>query len=269
MNDVIKILKEQWTHIGMIFRISKYEDKATYQSHYLGMLWQFLNPAVQVGVYFLVFGLGLRSSGQKDGVPYLVWMLVGIVPWFFMSSCLLGTSKSIYTKLNLISKMKFPLSILPSVNITSNLVSYFAMLVIVIISILSNNLPINIYWLQYFYYFICMISFMFACGIFSSTISVLVRDYHIALQSLVRLLFYLSGPIIDISKESFPPFFSSVLSLNPLAYIISGFRDTFIFHRWFFESPALMIYFWGLTFIILFIGCYLHNKFRARFVDFI
>lgn len=269
MKDIISILKEQFTHLGMISRISKYEEKATYQSHYLGLLWQFLNPAFQVGVYFLVFGIGLRSSGQKDGVPYLVWMLVGIVPWFFMSNCLLGTSKSIYTRLNVISKMKFPLSILPSVNIASNLISYFAMLAIVIFSIFWNHLPINIYWLQYFYYFICMIAFMFACGIFSATISVLIRDYHIALQSVVRLLFYLSGPIIDISKESFPPLFSAILQLNPLAYIIGGFRDTFIFHRWFFESPDLMLYFWCVTFIILLIGCYLHNKFRARFVDFI
>lgn len=269
MKDVISILKEQFMHIGMIRRISKYEEKASYQSHYLGMLWQFLNPAIQVGVYFLVFGLGLRASGQKEGVPYIVWMLIGIVPWFFMSDSILGTSKSIFSRMTVVSKMKFPLSILPSVNIVSNLVSYFAMMVIVLIAIFWNHLPVTLYWLQYIYYFICMIMLMFAAGILNSTISVLVRDYHIALQSLVRLLFYLSGAIIDISANSFPPLFSAILHLNPIAYVISGFRDTFIFHRWFFETPVLMLYFWMFIAVVLLLGCHLHNKFRSRFVDFI
>lgn len=269
MKDVINILKENLTHIGMIRRISKYEDKASYQSHYLGMLWQFLNPAIQVGVYFLVFGIGLRASSSKAGVPYIVWMLIGIVPWFFMSTAVLGASRSVYSKIGVVSKMKFPISILPTINIASNLVSYFAMMIIVFFAMFMYHIPVTIYWIQYFYYFFCMLALLFALGILDSTISVLVRDYHIALQSLMRLLFYLSGSIVDLTTNAFSPTFKACLQLNPFLYIVDGFRDAFIYDKWFFQQPVLTLYFWGFVILVLFVGCHLHMKFRSRFVDFI
>ena len=92
MNDVKLVLKEQFENFGIIRRISKYEEKATYQSHYLGLVWQFLNPAIQVGIYYLVFGLGLHQGRQVDGVPFIIWMLIGIIAWFFINSSILGSS---------------------------------------------------------------------------------------------------------------------------------------------------------------------------------
>lgn len=267
MKDVIAVIKENLTHFGMIYRIAKYEDKASYQSHYLGMVWQYLNPAIQVGVYFLVFGMGMRAG--KAGVPYIVWMIVGIVPWFFINSSILGTSRSVFSKLGVVSKMKFPISILPTVNIVSNFTAYLAMMVIVIISLFWNHIPVTIYWLQYFYYFICMMALLFSLGILNSTISVLIRDYHIALQSLMRLLFYMSGPIIDIAQGGFPPILQKIFGLNPIEYIISGFRDTFIYNNWFFDAPIEMLYFWCFVGLTLLVGSHLHMRFRTRFVDFI
>lgn len=269
MREVWTVIKENISHFGMICRIAKYEDKSTYQSHYLGMLWQFLNPAIQIGVYFIVFGIGLRSVGDKGDVPYIVWMLTGIVPWFFMSSTIIGTSKSIYTQLGVVSKMKFPVSILPTINIVSNMTSYFAMMVIVLITLFINHIPVSVSWIQYIYYLFCMLVFLFALGILDSTITVLVRDFHVLLQSLIRLLFYLSGVIIDVTQGSFPPLLQQILNLNPITYIINGFRDTFIYHQWFFNSPVEMLYFWSFIAIVLMIGCHLHMRFRSRFVDFI
>lgn len=269
VKDVMTILKENISHFGMTYRIAKYEDKASYQSHYLGMIWQYLNPAIQVGVYFLVFGMGLRASSAKAGVPYIVWMLVGIVPWFFMSSSILGTSRSIFSKIGIVSKMKFPISILPMVNIVSNFTAYLAMMAIVLISLFANHVPVTIYWWQFIYYFICMMALLFSLGILNSTISVLIRDYHVALQSLMRLLFYLSGPIIDITQGSFPPLLQKIFGLNPLAYVISGFRDTFIYNKWFFDAPVDMLYFWCFVALVLIIGSHLHMRFRSRFVDFV
>ncbi len=70
MKEIITVIKEQFQHIGMIFRMSRYEDKADYQSHYLGLAWQILNPAIQVGIYYLVFGVGTqtRSRGWRSSL---------------------------------------------------------------------------------------------------------------------------------------------------------------------------------------------------------
>lgn len=273
MNDAKAIILEQFKNFGIIRRISKYEEKATYQSHYLGLVWQFLNPAIQIGIYYLVFGLGVHQGRMIDGVPYIIWMLVGIIAWFFINSSILGGSNSIYKQVGMVSKMKFPVSILPSVNMASNFVSYRAMMLLLLAAMFAFKITPTIYWLQYFYYFFCMVAFLFAFGILNSTITVLVRDYHIMLQSILRLLFYLSGPIWDFSNmpmfKGRHAWFIHILELNPLYYIINGFRDSFMSKAWFWEKGSQTAFFWLIVGILLFVGSHIHMKFRARFVDFI
>jgi len=224
VKEIIAVLKEQIQHSGMIFRMSRYEDKATYQSHYLGLAWQILNPAIQIGIYYLVFGLGVNNNRQVDGFPFIIWMLVGITAWFYISSSVLGASNSIHRQVGMVAKMKFPVSILPTINIVSNLSSYIPMVAIVVGSLLFTGNTPTIYWLQYFYYFFCMVSFLFAYGVLNATITVLVRDYHIFLQSVLRLLFYVSGPIWDINNRNMPVWLVKILRLNPFYYIIEGFN---------------------------------------------
>ena len=269
MNNIIEVIKEQFNSFGIIRRVSKYEDKATYQSHYLGLIWQFLNPLIQIAIYYLIFGLGLNQGRTIHGVPYIVWMLIGIIPWFFISKSILGGSDSVYKKVNLVSKMKFPISILPSINMMGNIVSYWWMMLILLLVMFFIGLWPTIYWVQYIYYFVCMIAFLFAIGILNSTITVLIRDYHIMLQSIMRLLFYISGAIWNIENQNLPVWLVKLIQLNPIYYVISGFRDSFLSQEWFWQKPTLTLIFWGSVLIILLVGTHVHMKFRSRFVDFI
>lgn len=269
MKNVLTILDEQFKNIGIIRRVSKYEEKATYQSHYLGLVWQFLNPLIQIIIYYLIFGLGVNNGREVDGTPFIIWMLIGIIAWFFVNSSLLGGSNSIYNKVGMVSKMKFPVSVLPTINMASNLVSYGWMMVILMIAMLAFGIYPTVYWLQYIYYFFCMFAFLFAMGILDSTITILVRDYHIMLQSILRLLFYLSGAIWNIETLDFPTWVVRIIQVNPMYYFIDGFRDAFLSRKWFWEQPTLALIFWSFIFIILLVGSHLHMKFRARFVDFI
>lgn len=268
MKEILVVLKEQFAHFGMVLRMSRYEDKATYQSHYLGLAWQILNPAIQVGIYYIVFGLGVNSGREVQGVPFIVWMLIGITAWFYMSASVLGASNSIYKQVGMVAKMKFPVSVLPTINIVSNLSSYFPMIAIVIFTAMGFGIMPSLYWLQFIYYFICMVAFLFAFGLLNATITVLVRDYHIFLQSILRLLFYVSGPVWDIENRQLGGMVK-FLKLNPFYYIIEGFRDTFLSRTWFWEKGTYGLIFWCMVLILLILGSHLHMKFRARFVDYI
>ncbi|MEO1781199.1 ABC transporter permease [Enterococcus diestrammenae] len=267
MSEVWLIIKEQVANIRTIFRLSRYEEKATYQSHYLGLLWQILNPAIQIGIYYLVFGVGVNGKNLVDGVPFFGWMLIGMTAWFFINSSMLGGSNSIYRQVNVVSKMKFPLSILPTTNMVSNLSTFWPMTAITIIVLAIFGKYPTIYWTQLIYYFFCMIVLLFAFGVLNSTITVLVRDYHIMLQSVLRLLFYVSGTIWNIENRNLPVWLVKILKLNPFYYIIDGFRDGYLSKGWFWEKGTYGLIFWGMTLIILLVGCHLHLKFRSKFVD--
>ena len=268
LKEVGIVLREQLANLSVIFRMSN-EEKATYQSHYLGVLWQVLNPLIQVGVYYLVFGLGVNGGNMVDGVPFLVWMLVGITAWFFINSAVMGASNSIYRNVGLVSKMKFPVSVLPSVSIVSNLTNYVWMMAVLFLVMLKYGIHPSIYWIQFPYYFVCMVLFLFSFGIFNATLTTLVRDYHIMLQSVFRVLFFVSGPIWNIENRNLPIWLVKILKLNPFYYIINGFRDTFLSKGWFWEKPNYALIFWLILSLFLIVGSHVHLKFRARFVDYI
>lgn len=275
MNDLLRILKEQITSFPLILRLAAYETKSKYQMNYLGVLWQFLNPLIQMLAYWFVFGIGIREGGPvttgAGEVPFIIWMLAGLIPWFFISPTILDGSNSVFKRINMVAKMNFPISSLPSVAIASNLFSYIIMMAIYIIVLLVNGIFPSMHWLQYIYYFICMIAFMFSFSLFNSTISVLIRDYQFLLQAVTRLLFFLLPIFWDVNAklgESYPELVP-ILKLNPFFYIIEGFRNSFLDGQWFFQDMKYTLYFWLFTFLLLLVGSILHMKFRDKFVDFL
>lgn len=167
--------------------------------------------------------------------------------------------------------MNFPISSLPSVSIASNLFSYAIMMVIYIIALLASGIYPSLHWLQYIYYFVCLMAFLFSFSLFNSTISVLIRDYQFLLQAVTRLLFFLLPIFWDIHSKlgADHPELVPVLKLNPLFYIIDGFRNSFLDGQWFFQDMKYTLYFWLFTLFLLTVGSVLHMKFRDKFIDFL
>ncbi|MBC1605227.1 ABC transporter permease [Listeria rocourtiae] len=269
MKETVQILKEQVQHFNKITRIARYDQRATYQSHYLGMLWEVLSPTLQVLIYYFVFGIRMNGASSMDaGVPYIVWMLAGMIPWFFISAIIISGANSIYSNLSLVSRVKFPMSILPSITIFKSLYSYATMLVILLGFLFINHLFPTIYWTQFFYYFVCMCLFLYAISLLNATITILFRDYQLIIGSAMRLLFFISGAVIDVTANP-DSLMTKMLKLNPFVYIIEGFRDSFFSRQWFFAEPWWTAYFWGITLLVLGVGSLLHLRFKDRFMDYL
>ncbi|MBR7797662.1 ABC transporter permease [Agaribacter marinus] len=268
-----QVLKEQFKYRDLIFRMASFEVKGTHQIHYLGSFWQFLNPAIQIAIYWFVFGIGLRGGADVGNTPFFLWLIIGLIPWFFIAPTVTQGSNSVHQKIGLVSKMNFPVSLLPTIRIVSNSYQFFAMLALLIVVSLLYRIPLSIYTIQIIYYTISMYVFLFAFALVSSTISTLIRDFQVLLQSLMRMLFYLT-PILwstDLIIEKFNKWgyiIENILKLNPFYYIIEGFRDSILGRSWFFEDPIYMGYFWVFTFALLYFGSMLHLKFRKNFMDY-
>ncbi|MBM6585923.1 ABC transporter permease [Pediococcus acidilactici] len=269
MNTLFQIVRDQFLNFKIIRRMAKYDDRATYQSHYLGLTWEFLNPLIQIGIYYLVFGVALKHGDPEPGVPYLPWMVAGIAPWLYMNKTTLDASKSVYQQVGLVSKMKFPINVLPSIKIYGNLYSFWTMIAFGLFLTFASHIGLTLLSFQFIYYFFCMIVLMFALGIFNSTVSVLIRDWHITLQSILRVLFYMSGVLFNFVTSNFPRPLIRLLELNPFYYVINGMRLSMFSTGTMLQDPALTLFFWCFIILIGIFGSYLHNKFRSDFVDLI
>jgi len=267
MKFVFQVIKEQFYNLHLIFRLAAYEQKSSFQMHYLGILWQFINPALQVLVFWAVFGLGIRSGNPVGDIPFFVWLVIGLVPWFFISPVIVQGSNSVYAKVNLVSKMKFPVSVLPTITIVKNSFNFMVMLVLLGIVLLVYGINSGVYLFQIVYYLVALFTFLFSVTLLLSTLSTIIRDIQIALQSVMRMLFFLTPIFWDPSNV--PPLFHNLLKLNPLYYLIDGFRNTFLGLGWFYEDLGFTLYFWFITLLILFVGAFMHIKFRNKFVDYL
>jgi len=267
MTFVFRIVKEQLKHIHLIFRLAFFEIKSKYQMHYLGSLWQIIQPATIIAVYWFVFGIGIRGGSPIGDTPYFVWLIVGLIPWLFISASIVQGSNSIYSKISLVSKMNFPVSVLPSISIVGNSFNFVFMLLAVGIILYIYKITPGIYLLQLPYYLLCTFLFLYSFTLLFSIISTIIRDVQNTLQSVVRMMLYLLPIVWDVHK--LPEKIVTILKLNPVFYIIIGFRDTFLGGKWFFEDLLYTIYFWVTTLLILYLGSILHLKFRNKFVDYL
>lgn len=260
-------MKEQSSNFHLIIRLALYDVRSKYQMHYLGIVWQVLNPATQVLLYWLVFGLGIRGGEPVNGVPFFAWLIVGLIPWFFISPSILQGANSVYSRVSLVSKMKFPVSVLPTITIISNAFQFLIMLAV--LGVIFVVYGINPGWnlLQLPYYLFATFTFLFAFTLLASTISAVIRDFQLVLQSVMRMMVYLLPILWDTSN--LPHIFKTILELNPIYYLIEGFRYSFLGYGWFYEDWLYTLYFWGITGVFLLVGSVLHMKFKHKFIDYL
>lgn len=267
MNYIREVLLEQIKNYQLILKMAKYDTKSKYQMHYLGILWQFIMPIIQIGVYWFIFGLGIRERQPIGDIPFITWLIAGIIPWFFISASIVQASNSVYSKINLVSKMKFPVSALPSISIVSNGFNFAIMLVFAQIVLILNGIYPTTMILQLIYYIFATVALVYALSLLFSTLSTIARDFQNALQSAMRLLFFLTPIVWDPS--SLPDIAHNLLKLNPFYYLVDGFRQSFLGQGWIFQAKTYGLYFWLLVTTILLVGSYLHVKFRDKFIDYI
>ncbi|MFB1052151.1 ABC transporter permease [Paraliobacillus sp. JSM ZJ581] len=275
MRSPLLVLKEQINHFYLIRRLSLYELKSANNTNYLGMAWEVINPLIQIGIYWFVFGYGIRERPEIEVapdifVPFLPWMLSGFILWFFFYQSTIKGSKSVYTRLRMLSKMNFPMSVIPNFVIFSQLYIHIIMVVITIIILNIMGFYLNVYYLQIFYFLFATVAFSYALSLITSTLSTIIRDVHMFLNASLRMLLYLSPILWSVDTSNLDGWIKIIMKINPLYYLIEGYRSGFLGLNWYLiENWQYTLYFWGITLVLFIIGSNLHVKFRRHFIDFL
>ncbi len=260
------VLKENIQNIYRTFSIAKYELLADMRDSKLGIFWDFASPAIQVFTYWFVFGYVFQRKAVGD-IPYLMWLLGGIVVWFFISPCITDGCSAIYSKTNIVTKMKFPVSILPLVVVFKKLFNQACLMVIVVAVFAFSGYYPNLYWFGLLYYTLCAILFAFSLSLTTSVLNMLARDVKKLITSCMRLLFYFTPILWELG--SLPHWMQRVISCNPIYYIVQGYRDCFFYHKGFMAYSWAMAWFWGITLFLFVAGSCMMHKFKTRFIDMI
>lgn len=265
--SIAYVIKENMTNLYRIFCIAKYELLADMRDSKFGLFWNFASPAIQVITYWLVFGIGLNRKGY-DGVPYLPWVVVGFAAWWYVSPCITQGCSAVFSKKNVITKMKFPISILPATVCAKEFFNHICMMLITFVVVTLFGYYPNIHWFGILYYAFCAFMFLEALSLVTSVLTMMWRDVKKLVTSLMRMLLYLS-PVLWPATFSDYPLIEFIMKLNPVYYIVTGYRDCILFEKSIFAHPVMTVYFWIVVIILFIIGSSLMYHFKRKMVDMI
>ncbi len=260
----MNFLRNIFIHRVMLWNLIRNDFKNRYLGNHLGIVWAFVQPLVMVGIYWFVFVHGFRST-PIDNVPFLLWLLAGMVPWFLFNDAILSSSNSIIDQSFLVKKIVFEVKLLPVVKIGSALLVNLAFWLFMIIVALCYGYYPSWEWLQLAYYMFCILSFVLSLSLLLSALVVFLRDVGQIITIIMQMAFWLT-PVMWNSNILSPKFIW-IVKLNPFAYVINGFRQTIIYNTPFWLNWPTMIYFWCLTLCLFWLGNKIFNKLRPHFAD--
>lgn len=258
------LLHELFNKKNVIWSLAKNEIRSRYLGSYLGGFWVFILPIVNVLVVWFAFEFGLKVGAQQ-GVPMIVWLITGMVPWSFFAESLPSVTSSILEKPYLVKKMVFNVELLPLVKIIASLLPFVFLFFVMIGILLSSGVYPSIYWLQVPYYLICLLSLVLAIAWSSSSVVVFYRDFSQIVAVGLQVGFW-ATPIIW-STSLIPERFEKFINLNPMAYVVAGFRDSFFGNTWFWNKPFEAAYYWAFVAIMFFVGLRSFRKLKPHFAD--
>lgn len=264
------IPKELFQSRKLIWKLAKNDFKKRYAGSYLGVVWAMAQPIVTVIMYWIVFDrvFDTRSQLVAGGiqVPYVLYLTAGLVPWFYFTEAITQGTMALIEYNYLVKKVVFNISILPIIKvIAATFIHVFFVCILLIVAILYGYHP-TIYTIQIFYYSFCLFLLVLAMSYFTSALVVFIRDLQQIINIALQIGMWATPILWDISMletDSMKAFFK----LNPMVYIVNGYRSAIYEEIWFFEHFYSSTYFWIFTISLFCVGTLIFKKLRVHFAD--
>ena len=268
MRTLIKIIKQHITWRRQLIKLAKADLIKTYSGSALGWAWAVIKPGVMIFVLWFAIGVGLRLGGMMDNeYPFLLWLIAGLIPWFFMDEMLLQGANSLRQYNYLVTKMRFPIATIPTfVGISKTYVHLF-LVGLMMLLFLGYGFKPDIYLLQLPVYMMCMVFFFIAWAQFASILSCISKDFYNLVGAATQALFWLSGILYNVRTMNIPEALRVFLLFNPITFISSGYRNIFIYKVWFWEEPEVLGYFLIVLFIMASLALWAYRKLYKEIPD--
>lgn len=263
-----RLIKENFVNTGRTYEMSVKELNKKYSGAAMGVVWALVKPMLFIFVYWFAISVGIRGGSDVGDDPFILWLITGIIPWFYISEVLVYAGTSLRQNKHLITKMVYPVSTIPTFRILSQLYVHIAMVIITIIIMATQGYFPDVYYLQLIYYLVSIFIFMVVLSWITAPLVTISRDFEHFLKSITQMLFWLTPIIWQLDKVGGQhSIIRKIIMLNPIYYFIKGYRDTFINKVWFWQNTTYTLYFWTLMIVLTLLGAFIYNKLKDEFAD--
>ncbi len=254
----------------LIWKLAKNDFKKRYAGSYLGFVWALVQPVVTVLMYWVVFDVvfNTRSEMVSSGVevPYVLFLTAGLVPWFYFSEAITNGTNALLEYSYLVKKVVFNISILPIIKlIAATFIHVFFVAVLILVSVIYGYYP-TLYTLQVVYYSFCLFVLVLAMSYCTCAVVIFFRDLAQIINIGLQVGMWATPILWNIGMIG-DDRFVTLLKLNPLVYIVNGYRNAIYGDEWFFEHFYSSTYFWIFTVTLFCIGSLIFKRLKVHFAD--
>ncbi|MDD2970154.1 MAG: ABC transporter permease [Lachnospiraceae bacterium] len=270
-DKVIILPIELFQNRKLIWKLSVNDFKTRYAGSYLGMVWAFVQPIVTILMYWFVFGqfMGQNKASLLGGgleVPYVLYLTAGLIPWFFFTEALSNGTTALLEYNYLVKKVVFKISILPIIKIVaaSFIHGFFVLFLLILCAVGYGYFP-DIYTIQLLYYSFCL--FIFVLGLSYATCSIVIffRDLTQIISIVLQVGMWGTPILWQLSQA--PEALQIIFKMNPIYYIVNGYRSALFEKKWFYEDFYSTMYFWIVTVVIFGVGALIFKRLKVHFAD--
>ena len=262
---------ELWNSRRLIWSLSKNDFKTRYAGSYLGIVWAFVQPVITILVYWLVFEKGFSAKPEmfKAGVevPFVVYLTSGLVPWFFFSEAVSSSTNALLEYNYLVKKVVFKISILPMIKIiAASFIHVFFVGVLLVISFIYGY-GLSLYTFQLIYYSLCLVVLVLALSYTLCSVVVFFRDLSQIVSIGLQLGMWATPIMWSFSRTEGHEVLAFVFKLNPVFYVVNGYRESLFEGVGFWMHPGLTAYFWIFTVVLFIFGTVVFKRLKPHFAD--
>lgn len=259
MNTFKEIALEQIRYRKQVLKLAKSDLVNTYSDTILGWAWAIIRPATYIAIYYISFAFGLRTGKPVEGYSYFLWLIAGIIPWFYIRDVFVEGAASIRKYRYLVTKIKFPLSVIPAIESTTLMLTNIVLIgIMLLLYIFAGHYP-DIYWLQLPFYIVIMFIFFLSWSLFAAILSSMSKDFLQLIKSVTIGLFWLSGIFFDASTVQ-NDVLRIILRLNPITFIVNGFRNSLIYKKWIWEDMNAFLLFILMYIIMTMLAVFVYKR---------
>lgn len=249
----------------LIWKLAKNDFKKRYAGSYMGAVWAMVQPVVTVAMYYVVFELVMPGTSRTDEAPFVLFLTAGLVPWFFFNEAWNNGTNALREYDYLVKKVVFKISILPVIKvIAATFIHAFFVIVLLVVAALYGYYP-SVYTLQIFYYSACLFVFVLGLSFMTCAIVVFFKDLSQIINIVLQIGIWATPILWDI--DGLPQRWVTIVKINPLVYIVEGYRSSIYRHEWFFQDFFSTMYFWIATVVMFGIGAAVFRRLKVHFAD--
>ena len=263
--SVLQLVTDLNNSRSLIWNLAKNDFKTKYAGSYLGIIWAFINPIITILIYWFVFQYGLKAGSPVQDTSYIFWLMSGLIPWFFFQDALINATNCMLEYSYLVKKVVFKISVLPIIKIFSAVFVHLVFVgFMIIVGIIQGKYP-DFMVVQLIYYSLCTFFLVLGLSYTTSSVVLFFKDLSQLIGIFLQIGMWMT-PIMW-SYSILPNKFQWLAKLNPMYYIVEGYRDTLINKVWFWDRYFQTVYFWVLTMGIFVLGSIIFKKLKPHFSD--